>query len=78
MATNAGLTELFERVKGEIVQKFEEQNNKVIELKNWVAVPESIIIILLIKCGDNEQYNRRSCLRIHGTESDNNKFVGKG
>ena len=42
LATNVGLTELFKKRKGEIVEKFEtkfeEQNNEISELKSRVAV----------------------------------------
>ena len=56
LATKVGLTELFEIMKGEIVEKFEtkfeEQNNKNMELKNRIAAKENIINNLLIKCDD--------------------------
>ena len=29
---------------------------------------KQIQLTLIIKCDDNEQYSRRSCLRIHGIE----------
>ena len=80
MATNAGLTELLERMKGEIEKfetKFKEWNNKFIELKSRVAVQENIINNLQIKCDDNEQYSRQSCLRIHGIKSDNKNMLEK-
>ena len=28
---------------------------------------------LLTKCDDNEQYSRRSCIRIHGIDSNSNE-----
>ena len=31
----------------------------------------------LIKCQDNERYSRRSCICIHGIESDNENVVEK-
>ena len=34
---------------------------------------ENTIDQLLIKCDDNEQYSRRSCLRIHGVEVKENE-----
>ena len=31
-----------------------------------ITIHENTIDQLLVKCDDNEQYSRRSCLRIHG------------
>ena len=81
LAANADLRKLFEKMKGETVEKFEtkfeEQNNEIIESKSRVAVKENIINNLLIKCDDNEQYSSRSCLRIHGIACDNENMLEK-
>ena len=73
LATNACLEQMFQRVKEEIVTKFEErfmeQNKKIDELEERVLFQENTINQLLIKRGDNELYSRRNCLRIHGIES---------
>ena len=81
LATNAGLTELFERTRGELEEKFEmkfeEQNNQIIELKIQDLVQENIINKVLMKCDDIKEYSRRSCLRIYGTESDKENVLEK-
>ena len=59
-------------MKEEIISKFEEnfdeQNRKIDEFEGKIAIQANTIDQLIIKCDDNEQYSRRSCLRIHGIE----------
>ena len=68
---------MFDKMKEEVISKFEskisEQNDKIYELESRVAIQEQTINNLLTKCDDNEQYSRRSCLRIHGIESNSNE-----
>ena len=47
------------------------------ELESKLSVKQNIIDHLEIKCDDNEQYSRRSCLRIHGLDfsSDEDEVV---
>ena len=70
---------MFQKIKEEIVTKFEErfieQNKRIDELDERVSYQENIINQLLIKCDDNEQYSRRNCLRIHGIESKKNEKI---
>ena len=77
LATNTSLKEMFDKMKEEVISKFEskisEQNDKIYELESRVAIQEQTINNLLTKCDDNEQYSRRSCLRIHGIESNSNE-----
>ena len=77
LATNTSLKEMFDKMKEEVISKFEskisEQNDKIYELESRVAIQEQTINNLLTKCGGNEQYSRRSCLRIHGIESNSNE-----
>ena len=77
VATNTSLKEMFDKMKEEVISKFEseisEQNDKIYELESRVAIQEKTINNLLTKCDDNEQYSRRSCLRIHGIESNSNE-----
>ena len=77
LATNTGIKEMFDKLKEEILSKFEtkikEQDDKIHELESRVVIQEQTINNLLVKCDDNEQYSRRSCLRIHGIESHNNE-----
>ena len=67
LATNECLEQMFQKLKEEIVPKFEErfieQNTKTDELEEQVPYKENTINQLLIKCDDNEQYSRRNCLR---------------
>ena len=79
LATTTSLKEMFDKMKEEVISKFEskisEQNDKIYELESRVAIQEQTINNLLFKCDDNEQYSRRSCLRIHGIESNSNKKI---
>ena len=73
LATNEILNEMFKKLKEEIVSEFEtkynKQNKKIEELKNQIALKYQTIAGLMTKCDDNQQYSRRSCLRIHGIET---------
>ena len=62
-----------------IEDKFKEQNTRIEELESKLAIKQNVIDNLEIKCDDNEQYSRRSCLRVHGLEfnSDNDEGVMK-
>ena len=63
---------MFKKLKEEIISKFEktfdEQNQKIDELEGKILIQANTIDQFIIKFGDNEQYSRRSCLRIHGIE----------
>ena len=41
---------------------------KIEKFGSIISIYENTIDQLLVKCNDNEQYSRRSCLRIHGVE----------
>ena len=73
LATNEVLNEMFKKLKEEIVSEFEtkysEQNKKIEELKSQIALKDQTLVGLMTKCDDNQQYSRRSCLRIHGIET---------
>ena len=72
LATNEILEDMFKKLKEEIIsrfeEKFDEQNRKIDELAGKIAIQANTIDQLIIKCDDNEQDSRRSCLRIHGIE----------
>ena len=51
-----------------IEDKFKEQNDRIEELESKLAIKQNMIDHLEMKCDDNEQYSRRSCLRIHGLD----------
>ena len=80
LATNEILEDIFKKLKEEIISKFEEkfdeQNRKIDVLEGKIAIQANTIDQLIIKRDDNEQYSRRSCLRIQGIEcSDDEKNV---
>ena len=64
-------------MKDEIISKFEEkfdeQNRKIDELEGKIAIEANTLDQLIIKCDDNEQYSRHSCLRIRGIECSDNE-----
>ena len=72
LATNEILEDMFKKLKEEITSKFEEildeLNREIDELEGKIVIQANTIHQLIIKCDDNEQYSRRSCLRIHGIE----------
>ena len=64
LATDECLEQMFQKLKEQIVTKFEEkfieQDRKIDELEGRVSRQENTINQLLIKCDDNEQYSRRT------------------
>ena len=54
-------------------EKISEQNAKIEKLESIITIHENTIDQLLVKCHGNEQYSRRSCLRIHGVEVKENE-----
>ena len=72
LVTNKSLEDLFNKLKDDLFkifdEKISEQNVKIEKRKSIISIHENIIDQLLVKCDDNEQYSRRSCLRIHGVE----------
>ena len=72
LVTNKSIEDLFSKVKDDLLKKFDEkifkQNAKNEKLEFIILIHENTIDQLLGKCDDHEQYNRRSCLRIHGLE----------
>ena len=72
LVTNKSLKQLLHKFKEGIVSKFEDklrgQNLKIQELESKIHSQKSAFKKLEIISDDNEQYSRRSCLRIHGIE----------
>ena len=72
LVTNKSLEELLYQFKEGIISNFEdklrEQNLKIQELEFKIHSQENVFKKLEIISDDNEQYGRRSCLRIHGFE----------
>ena len=70
LATNVILEDMFKELKKEIISKFEEkfdeQNRKIDELEGKIAIQANTVDQFIIKC--DEQYSRRSSLRIQGFE----------
>ena len=60
LVTNNSLEELFNKLKDEIMKKFDEkiseQNAKIEKLELTITIHENTINQLLIKCDDNEQF----------------------
>ena len=56
-------------------EKLDEQNAKIIELQSKIAIQDNALQRLEIKCDDNEQYSRRSCIRIHGVQYNENDDI---
>ena len=83
LVTNEKLEQVFKSFQDglmkKIEDKFKEQNTRIEELESKLAINQNVIDNLVIKCDDNEQYSRRSCLRVHGLEfnSDNDEGVMK-
>ena len=79
LVTNKSLEELLYKFKEGIISKFEdklrEQNLKIQELKSKIHSQENTFKKLEITSDDNEQYSRRSCLRIHGIEFEEGGVV---
>ena len=69
-ATNEILEDMFKKSKEEIIskfkEKFDEQNRKIDELEGKIAIQANTVDQFIIKC--DEQYSRRSSLRIQGFE----------
>ena len=59
LATNTSLKKMFDKMKEEVVSKFEskiiEQNDKIYDLESRVAIQEETINNLLTKCDDNRK-----------------------
>ena len=81
LVTNINLQESLQIFKDEIVSKFEEkiaeQDKKITQLESNLALKQKTIDVLLSnlekKADENEQYSRRSCLRINGIEWEEGK-----
>ena len=79
LVTNESLEKLLGAFQEKIVKRFEEkldeQNAKIIELQSKIAIQDNALQRLEIKCDDNEQYSRRSCIRIHGVQYNENDDI---
>ena len=73
LVTNKSLEDLFSNLKDNLSkkkndEKVSEPNAKCEKLESIISIHENKINQLLVKCDDNKQYRRRSCLRIHAVE----------
>ena len=70
LVTNEKLEQVFKSFQDglmkKIEDKFKKQNTRTEELESKLAIKQNVTDNLEIKCDDNEQYSRRSCLRVHG------------
>ena len=74
--TNESLEKLLGAFQEKIVKRFDEkldeQNAKVIGLQSKVAIQDNALQKFEIKCEENEQYSRCSCICIHGVQYNEN------
>lgn len=81
LATNEGIKKLFSDFQESVILNLEKrittQDEKIEKLEANLAIRENTINILLkrvegveLQADDNEQYSRRSCLRIHNIHYD--------
>ena len=56
-------------------KKLEKQANRFNELEGQIALQKKMSDLLEIKCDNNEQYSRRTSIRIHGTEVPEDESV---
>ena len=85
LATQEKIDIMFSEFKKDVLSKLEkhmkEQDDKIERLESLLAVREKVIDNLTIDVDDNQQYSRRSCLRINGIEKsgdeDNNSVIEK-
>ena len=72
LVTNKLLEDPLNILKDDLSKKFDEkiseQSAKTEKFGSIISIYENTIDQLLVKCNDNEQYSKRSCLRIHGVE----------
>ena len=87
LATNDTIRSMLDAFKEEVLAKVTEQAKQIEKLEALLAVKENVMEKVLencannekqladlkIKCDDNEQYSRRSCVRIHGVQFDKEK-----
>ena len=70
LSTKESVLEALEQFQNHFIEKFEklikEKDEKIIELESQISIQQNAIDKLIVKSDDNEQYSRRSCLRIHG------------
>ena len=80
LVTNGKLEQLLKSFQDglmkKIEDKFNEQNTRIEELESKLAIKQNIIDTLGIKCDDNEQHSRRSCLRVHGLDFSSDEDEG--
>ena len=80
LVTNKSLEDVLEKFTKEVISKFEgkikEHEERITRLESTLSLRQNTIDILLAKVDarsdDNEQYSRRSCLRIHGVDFEEN------
>ena len=69
-ATNEILEDIFKKLTEEIISNLRKtlmiKIEKIDELEGKISIQPNTIEQLIIKCDDNKQYSRCSCLRIHG------------
>ena len=72
LVTNDKLEQLLKSFEDGLMKK----NTRIEELESKLAIKQNIIDNLEIKCDDNEQYSRRSCLPVHGLDFSSDEDEG--
>ena len=79
VVTNASLAKLLGAFQEKNVKRFKEklgeQSAKKIELQPKIAIQDNALQKFEIKSDDNEQYSRRSRIRIHGVQYNENDDI---
>ena len=79
LVTNESLEKLLGAFQENSVKRFEEKmderNAKIIELHSKIIIQDNAIQRLEIKCDNNEQYSRCSCIHIHGVQYNENDDI---
>ena len=80
LVTNETLEQQLKSFQDVLMKKTEDkikaQNDRIEELESKLALKQNIIDHPEIKCDDNEQYSRRSCLQIHGLDFSSDEDEG--
>ena len=62
-----------QKVSNELKNKKNKKNKKIKLLESTTSLHQNALEQLELTCDDNQQYSRRSCLRIHGIEFNSNE-----
>ena len=79
LAAKETINTLFEQFENNVRSKFqkriEQQDVEIEKLESMILMKQNTIDKLISKCDDNEQYSRKSCVRINAIELKENEKV---